>query len=244
MCVSVPSFACMKTVPSSARPDPSPPPARTAAEPAARGAAIYSRRVLFFYDFLVIWFSSRFVWRCPAPVMLSLYHDHVRSRHLEVGVGTGYFLDHCRFPEPPELSLADLNPNPLAVASRRLARYQPRTFLVNILEPLPFAGPAFDSIGLNYVLHCLPGTMAQKAPAIWNLKAVLNPGGVLFGSTVLGHGVRRNPLARILMRLYNARGVFSNRQDTPEALQALLRQSFSSYQVQIQGCVVLFWAQA
>ncbi len=234
----------MNTGPSStARPDPSPPPVRTAAEPAAQGAAIYSRRVLFFYDLLVIWFSSRFVWRCPAPVMLSLYNEHLRRRHLEVGVGTGYFLDHCRFPQPPDLSLADLNPDPLAVASRRLARYQPRTFLVNILEPLPFAGPAFDSIGLNYVLHCLPGTMAEKAPAIQNLKAVLKPGGVLFGSTVLGQGVPRNPLARFLMRLYNARRVFSNRQDTPEALQALLQASFGSCQVRIQGCVALFCAQ-
>jgi SAM-dependent methyltransferase len=215
-------------------------PAPATDERTAKGAALYSRRVLFFYDFFVVWFSSRFAWKCPAARILSLYNEHLASPHLEVGVGTGYFLDRCRCPAGLELTLADLNPGPLDVAARRLARLQPRTCRINVLEPLPLAGPGFASIGLNHVLHCLPGTMAEKAAAIRNLKAVLRPGGVLFGATVLGQGVPRNGLARFLMRLYNARGVFSNGQDNPKALEALLQANFASHQLEFRGCVALF----
>ena len=216
----------------------------TADQRAARGAAIYSPRALFFYDFLVLWFSSRFAWKCPARLILNLYNDHVSSPHLEVGVGTGYFLDHCCAPASLDLSLADLNPGPLTVAARRLVRYTPRTFRVNVLEPLPFDGPTFHSIGLTHVLHCLPGTMAEKGKALRNLGAALKPGGVLFGATVLGAGVPRNWLARLLMRLYNARGLFTNTEDTPEALAGLLRENFAEHHLQIQGCVALFWGKA
>jgi len=215
-------------------------PAVATDERTAQGAALYSRRVLLFYDFFVVWFSSRFAWKCPAACILSLYNEHLASPHLEVGVGTGYFLDHSHWPSPPDLTLADLNPAPLEVTARRLARHRPRTCLLNVLEPLPFPGAAFASIGLNHVLHCLPGTMADKAAAFRRLKAVLRPGGALFGATVLGQGVPRNGLARLLMRIYNARGVFSNRADTPEALEAVLRDTFATYKLELQGCVALF----
>jgi SAM-dependent methyltransferase len=232
----------MKTGPPS--PDQPERPALTADERAAQGAALYSRRVLFFYDFFVLWFSSRLAWKCPASRVLALYNELVTSRHLEVGVGTGYFCDHCRFPSAPDLWLADLNPGPLAVAARRLARHHPHTLQLNVLEPLPFAEPAFDSIGFNHVLHCLPGSMAEKGLALRHLKGALQPGGVLFGATVLGGGVTRNPLARLLMRLYNAKGVFCNRHDTPEALEAVLRENFRGHRLEIQGCVALFSGRA
>ena len=57
-------------------------------------------------------------------------HDpgHVGARHLDVGVGTGWFLDHCRWPvESPKITLLDLNENSLAVASKRIRRHAPAT---------------------------------------------------------------------------------------------------------------------
>lgn len=68
------------------------------AERAVAGQAVYTKRVLHVYDLFVLGFSNRFVWRCPTPALLAHYDRHVTANHLDVGVGTGYFLDRCHFP--------------------------------------------------------------------------------------------------------------------------------------------------
>ena len=62
------------------------------------GAAVYSRRTLEIYDPLVLGLCGTYVWKCPTREVLAFYDRHLSARHLDVGVGTGYFLDHCRFP--------------------------------------------------------------------------------------------------------------------------------------------------
>jgi ubiquinone/menaquinone biosynthesis C-methylase UbiE len=208
---------------------------------AEAGAAIYSTRVLSMYDLAVIKVSNLLAWRCPAQLTLGLYNQHISANHLEVGVGTGYYLDRCRFPSSTlRLVLLDLNPNSLQMAVQRLQRYHPTVQLANVLEPLQCDAPAFDSIALNYVLHCLPGTMQSKHVVFDNLKPWLNPEGVVFGTTILGQGLRPNYLARKLMQLYNAKGIFSNREDNLTDLNAILKRSFRDYWTQVVGCVAFF----
>src|SRR4051794_1502272 len=90
------------------------------------GQAIYTRSTLALYDALVLGLSNRFIWRCPTARLLDLYDAHVTANHLEVGVGTGYFLDRCRFPsEHPRLVLLDLNRNCLEATRRRVRRFRP-----------------------------------------------------------------------------------------------------------------------
>lgn len=138
--------------------------------PEAAGAAVYSKPTLLIYDFFVLGFSNTFAWRCPSRVILDFYNEHVTANHLDVGVGTGYFLDRCHFPSPnPRITLVDLNENSLAMTSHRLARYHPTTHTANILEPLQITGPRFDSVGFSYLLHCLPGTMKDKEMVFRNL---------------------------------------------------------------------------
>ena len=209
------------------------------------GAAIYGPVVLAAYDAFVLGFSNRCVWRCPTPRLLAHYDAHVSANHLDVGVGTGYFLDRCRFPAPdPALALLDLHPAALRWAGRRLRRYRPRAHLGDVLRPLELGGARFDSIGLNYVLHCLPGDLATKAAAFDHLAAVLNPGGVLFGATILGRGVPRNRLARALMTAYNRRGVFANVGDDAAGLERELGRRFRDLRVEVVGCVALFAARS
>jgi hypothetical protein len=210
--------------------------------PAAKaGAAIYTKRVLAIYDLAVIKVSNQLAWRCRAQLTLGFYNQHISANHLEVGVGTGYYLDRCRFPSSPlRLVLLDLNPNSLQMAAQRLQRYHPTVQLANVLEPLQCDAPPFDSIALNYVLHCLPGTMQSKHVVFDNLKPWLNPAGVVFGTTILGQGLRPNYLARKLMQLYNAKGIFSNREDNLIDLEALLKRSFRDYCTQVVGCVAFF----
>ena len=87
------------------------------------GQALYTKFFLHIYDWWALGVSCRFVWRCPSHYMLELYNHNVSSNHLDVGIGTGYFLDCCRFPTPnTRLALMDLNPNCLKATSKRLAR--------------------------------------------------------------------------------------------------------------------------
>jgi SAM-dependent methyltransferase len=213
----------------------------TAVHSAEAGAAIYNRWILSIYDVGVIRVSNRFAWRCPSPLMLDFYNRHVTANHLDVGVGTGYFPDHCRFPSAtPRIALMDLNPNSLRVTAARLRRYNPSTHVANILEPIQWDAPKFDSIGLNYVLHCLPGDLPSKSAALAHLAGLLNPGGVLFGSTILGQGIQPNFLARRLIKVYNAKGIFSNTGDHLDDLNAILRQTLREVQTKVVGCVAFF----
>jgi hypothetical protein len=205
------------------------------------GQAIYSRRTLAAYDFVVLGVSNRFIWKCPTRRLEALYDRHITSNHLDVGVGSGYFLDRCEFPSPrPRVALMDLNPDALAFASKRITRYKPMTFRRNVLEPISIDGDRFASIGANYLLHCLPGSMESKAVALDHLRTLLIPNGVLFGATLLQHGVTRSWFAKRLMAFYNEKGVFSNEQDSLEALTRALKQRFRRVSVEVVGCAALF----
>lgn len=205
------------------------------------GQAVYTKSMLNIYDWLVVRFSNRLIWRCPSKRILGLYNRLVTANHLDVGVGTGYFLDHCRFPNAhPRLALLDLNPNCLEETSRRLARYRPEGHRANVLEPITLNIPRFDSIGLNYLLHCLPGTIRTKAAVFRHLAPLLNPGGVMFGSTLLSGGVRRGRAAQRLMAFYNSKGIFTNEQDDVEGLRAVLSERLKDVTVEVVGCAALF----
>jgi hypothetical protein len=219
-------------------------PKQSSTASAAAGAAIYTRQLLSVYDLAVIKVSNQLAWRCPAQLTLSFYNQHLSANHLEVGVGTGYYLDLCRFPSStPRLVLLDLNPTCLHVAAQRLQRYNPSILLANILEPLQHDVPRFDSIALNYVLHCLPGTMQSKYVVFEHVKPWLNAEGVVFGTTILGQGLHANKLARKLMRLYNAKGIFCNNEDNLSDLETILKRSFRNYWTKVVGCVAFFKGQ-
>ncbi len=205
------------------------------------GQAVYTRPVLAIYDFFVLGISNRFLWKCPTPRLLHHYNRHITPNHLDVGVGTGYFLDRCQFPSPaPRVALMDLNPDSLESASDRIARYEPEIYHQNVLEPVSLDIEPFDSIGINYLLHCLPGTIESKSVVFDHLKALLRPNGVFFGSTLLQGDVLRNRLAKGLMDVYNRKGIFSNRFDDFEGLERLLRARFRDVSLEVVGCAALF----
>jgi SAM-dependent methyltransferase len=205
------------------------------------GQAVYTRPMLAVYDYVVLGAFCRFVWRCPKCHILKLYQGCVSANHLDAGVGTGYFLDHCRLPSPqPRLALLDLNQYSLQVAAKRLARYRPETYRADVLQPLNIRGPGFDSVGISALLHCLPGTMRAKAVALDHLKAVLNPGGVLFGATLLGKDVPATWLARLAMKRFNAVRVFCNRDDSLSGLHEALTARLVDVSLRLIGCVALF----
>lgn len=205
------------------------------------GQAIYSKPLLSVYDLCVLRFSGRLIWRCPMTAIADWYDRHVTANHLDVGVGTGFFLDRCVWPTAqPRIALMDLNPNCLDKAQRRIARYRPEVYRANVLDPIPFQIPKFDSISLSWLLHCLPGDMFSKASVFDHLQALLNPGGVIFGATLLNQGVRHTGVSRRLITLYNSRGIFTNLHDDVESLKQVLAARFSTFNVDIVGSGALF----
>jgi SAM-dependent methyltransferase len=219
--------------------------APTAAQVEA-GQQVYSPLLLAGYDLFVLRFSNRFAWRCPWPRLLEAYDRHARARHLDIGVGTGFFLDRCHWPvEQPEITLLDLNPNSLAAAAKRIRRYAPRTVRASVLEPLPLGEERFDSVGVNFLLHCLPGPIEQKTRAVLqSVKPHLAPAAVVLGSTILGRGVHHNAVGGALMRPYNRKGIFSNLDDDQEGLERALSADLSAVESEVVGTVALFSARA
>jgi hypothetical protein len=208
----------------------------------AKAHAIYTPLMLSIYDVLVHGLSNRFAWRCPTHRLLDLYRANLSANHLEAGVGTGFFLDRTGDARLKRLVAIDINRHCLNRAGRRLARFKPELHEVNLLAPLEVDIAPVDSVGLTYVLHCLPGRMSEKLVAIDHMRPLMQRGAVLFGATILGGGIEPNRAARALLDLYNEKGVFNNREDDLAALSGGLRQRFDRVDIETQGCVALFRA--
>ena len=211
-----------------------------------KGTRAYTSRSLRTYDAIVITASNRLAWRAPSALMLARYDELMGSTHLDVGPGTGWYLAHAEPSRTSALTLLDINPAPLEAAASRIEGVtgtRPATVVANVLEPLSPVQGTYDSISLNYVLHCLPGDWDAKAVALDYLIALMRPGGVLFGATILGSGVRHNLAGAGLMRLYNRLGIFHNTGDDPTGLGRVLDSRFADVDLEQVGAVALFRAR-
>lgn len=213
------------------------------AQDTVAGAGVYSPLVLRGYDLWVLGISNRLFWRCPTQLLLDRYRRLVAPRHLEVGVGTGFFLDRAGLQPPLDLALADLNPNSLAHTAARVARFQPRVWELDLLDPIQIPEAPFGSIGLNFVLHCLPGPMPRKAVAFDHLLPLLRDDGVLFGATILNDLLAGSWMGRRVSAIYNRKGIFGNAQDTLPALREALTARFAEVKLDAVGAVGVFEAR-
>ncbi len=210
-------------------------------DPAYRGQSDYSRALLRLYDPLVLGPIARFVWRFPTKEQVRLYREHIRPIHLDVGPGTGYFLEHAGFPDDSRVTILDPNANVLRYVTRRLRRLDVTAVQADVLKPLPAPGP-FESAALSLVLHCLPGPMARKSLAIENIARVMAPGGVLFGASVLGRSANHTRLGRAFLWAFNKRGAFDNLDDTEAGLRDILGRSFRNVELQTIAGTAIFVA--
>lgn len=210
-------------------------------DPSYKGQRGYNRFLLAIYDPWVLGFMARAVWKSSIPPVVERYRRLMGRRHLDVGPGTGYFLERSEPSEETEMTLLDPNPNVLRKASRRLAARKPITVEADVMKPLPVEGP-FDSAALSYVLHCLRGPLPNKSVAIRHIADVLTPDGVLFGGTVLGVEERHTPQARAVLKAFNWAGDFDNLGDTAEGLRRILGESFEKVEIDVVGSTANFTA--
>jgi ubiquinone/menaquinone biosynthesis C-methylase UbiE len=210
------------------------------AERTQKSQAYFNPVSLFFYDLMVYSLISRYFWGCKTSSLIERYQKFVGLRHLEVGVGTGYLLDHFD-PVSIDLTLMDLSESCLNKSAKRLARYSPSTIKNNILERYSDPVQAFDSIGINYVMHCIPGGFSSKHLAFKNLKLLLASEGVLFGVTVF-KTPNSNIFARGLMYTLNKLGVFNNTVDSGLSLREALEQHFTYVDINTHASAASFYA--
>lgn len=207
------------------------------------GAKAYTPLTLKLYDWWVLSISNNHAWHCSTKEsLLPHFLQNLSSNHLDVGVGTGYYLTHT--PTNCNLTLMDLNTASLNAASARAGESKIKNIITHdVFEPYPaHLSNQFDSISMFYLLHCLPGTMPEKGVVIEHTKAALSTDGVLYGATILGEGVTHNCFGRKLMKIYNKKGIFSNANDSENELRKILSEHFKNVNIKVFGTVALFSA--
>jgi SAM-dependent methyltransferase len=211
-------------------------------DPSYKGQSGYNPALLAIYDVWVLKFMAPTVWKCPIPPGIDRYRRFMGPRHLDVGPGTGYFIEQAAPPLDTEITLLDPNPHVLRHVSKRLAAWAPIAVEADVMKPLPVEG-GYDSAALSFVLHCLREPMSNKATAIRNIADVLTPDGVLFGGTVLGTREPHTRSARAFLWAFNKEGGFDNRDDTVEGLDEILNASFRQVEIERCGSAALFSAR-
>lgn len=208
-----------------------------------QGCATYTPFLLSLYNLYVVQFLNRWIWRCPKKYQLNQYMRYATDRHLDVGVGTGYYLKHNDWPSDTRLALMDISSYPLKSAARAVSHLSPVCYQVDVFEPQKELQEQFNSISINYLLHCLPGSMHSKAVVVGNMLLLLKPGGILFGATILADEHLHTLASLTLMNFYRRKGIFSNRYDTQLALQDILQKHLVNVEIRVVGCVALFKGQ-
>lgn len=215
----------------------------------SEGSRIYNRAFLSIYDLYVIKISNSLIWRCPSRVMLAMYNANVTSNHLDIGPGSGWYLRETSFPtDNPAVTLLDLNPNSLAKTTARLhgRGIEAASHTGSILAPIETgAAGSYTSASANFLMHCVPGTWAEKGIAFRHVADALADDGVFFGSTILARGVRRTPAARLVNATYNnvVRSLH-NADDDPGGLREQLDAAFGDVDLTFTGAVATWVARA
>ncbi|KAL7932540.1 S-adenosyl-L-methionine-dependent methyltransferase [Trichoderma chlorosporum] len=215
------------------------------------GSRVYTPIMLRLYDLVVLTISNNFAWKCSTDkVQLPLFKSALGIKHLDVGVGSGYFPANAVNTTTPcrEITLVDLNPNTMDLAAARITSAQ-RSIKVNSVvadatEPLPLPpGQKFDSVSIFYFLHCIAGPPEKKNKVFDMLRDHVADDGVLIGTTILGEERPMNWFAKRLMKFYNEKGIFDNWNDSRSVFEDGLRRNFDEVHVQIIGRVMMFTAR-
>lgn len=211
------------------------------------GQATYTPFFLNIYDLFVVRFSNRYFWHCPPSKTIELYQKNVSSDHLDIGVGTGYFLQTCQKVRlANSVGIMDLNQNSLNKTKSALEKIgvsNVSVYNANALEPFPFQESNYLSVGLNYLLHCVPGTFDHKLGNIFkSIKAATRPDRKVkvFGSTIIIDAEKHTPLSNAVMRFYHKKGIFHNQFDTCESLASVCNQYSNDVSISVIGAVAFF----
>lgn len=206
-------------------------------------AKIYSVKILKIYDFWVLKISNSFAWKCNTQThLVPFFRKHMKKEHMDIGVGTGFYLRNI---DPyTELTLCDINLNSLFHARKKSSCSDVRILKHNIIDKFSDdVSKKYNSVSLFYVLHCLKGNLHEKCKIFDNIVETLKDDGVFYGATILGVSASHNTFGKILIKKYNSSGVFGNYLDNEQELRYELEKRFSNVNIIVIGTVALFEAK-
>jgi len=212
-----------------------------------RGQWFFSVMSHRLYEIGLYRFVTTWLWECPTALLLDNYRENTSQNHLEVGVGSGFFLRQTLKPAGDRgslqrLVLVDLNARCLAKSAERLRDQAPEVQRQDLREPMVLRGGAVRSVGINYVLHCIKGSFKENRRVFAHLAAVLEEGGVLFGATLVARPLREGRVAWLLMKTLNLVGIFNNDDHRVDELKHALDASFAKVELTRAGNAVVFRA--
>lgn len=174
------------------------------------------------YDFFVNKFVCSYIWRCNENNISKLYDENVSTNHLEIGPGTGFFIRKNKF---NNLYLCDINRDVLDFTKNQLKNNSKNIISINknlFLDSNNLNIYDINSVGLSYVLHCVPGNLSDN---LNTLKSNLsnNKNLTIFGSTVINTNNKAIPnLALLFLNKY---GIFSNKYHCYQDLRKFIKDN-------------------
>lgn len=207
------------------------------------GQLFFSSMSHYLYDIGLYRFVTQKIWRCPRSRLMDNYVENISDNHLEIGVGSGFFLQHTLCADfVRRLVLLDLNRRCLSKSAARLKLFAPQTHQHNILEPFEASEDGFTSVGMNYVLHCIGGSFQRNQCIFRHVQSQLVDGGVFFGATLVKQPLKNGVLSWIFMRLLNGIGIFNNSRHTVAELRQAMQACFDEVEISVVGNAAVFRA--
>lgn len=193
------------------------------------------------YDKFVNEINCEKVWKCSKKHIINNYNSNINYNHLEIGPGTGMFLKKENLNvNLNKLTLVDINNKILKHSTHNLhSEHSDINSLVYDLFSYEIpSNIEFNSVGINYVLHCVPGNLQTKLD-----KLIGNLGNNkynLFGASVICDPLHMNPIAEYELMFLNAFGIFNNNNDTYEELNEYLNNKNYNFSLKKKGYVAIF----
>lgn len=195
------------------------------------------------YDVFVNEINCKYIWSCDKSKIFNLYKKNVRPNHVEIGPGTGYYLKPSMY-KIKKLALVDINQDILDYSRKNLKENNCNieTFCINLFsKPNKFTVNKNSSIGINCVLHCIPGKLETKIQHILdNIEKDKNI--VLFGATVV-NDKSDSVLVNLELKFLNHFKIFQNGADFSHELVDYLQKKKLTYHVEKVGQILFFTIQ-
>ena len=188
--------------------------------------------------------NCKYVWQCSDKNICQLYKNNIQKHHIEIGPGTGYYLKPY-ISNLNSLELIDVNSNVLRYANMRLHHSDLKKKITNInlfkKNNIIQINNEITSIGVNCVLHCVPGPIETNIDNLINniQKQNKNNKIIIFGSSVINDS-NKNILQDFELALLNYFRIFDNKKDNEERLIDYFHHKQLKYKINKIGSIILF----
>ena len=183
----------------------------------------FNQLIMKNYDFFVNNINCKYVWKCDQNNIINMYKKNISPNHIEIGPGTGHFLKNHKF---NNLTLIDVNKDILLECRENLKNNCKNINIINtnIFEKNnKIAINNYDSVGMNYVLHCVPNNLSTSIDNL--VDNIPKKDYKIFGSTVIPNSTYT--LANLEIFLLNKMKIFNNEKHTFNDIESYIKKYFN-----------------